>query len=100
MLARGQRTLSRRGYPRPRRTSGHRSRCLRFGGSSFGRFSRRFLLRQLVEMLANELRMREIERTGVRLFFCDADLGQVLDQHFGLDLEFPGQLVNSNLIRI
>src|SRR5580704_17386567 len=36
----------------------------------------------------------------MRLFLGDADFRQVLDQNFRFDLEFPGQLINSYLIRI
>jgi hypothetical protein len=55
---------------------------------------------ETVEMFPREFRVLEIERAGVRLFLLDADLRQEVDQHFGLNLEFPRQLVNSNLIRI
>jgi hypothetical protein len=36
----------------------------------------------------------------VRLLFRDADLRQEIDQHFGFDFEFPGQLVDADLIGI
>jgi len=95
-------TLARNGrsLPRSRRWPRRRTRGLGFRCRGFCGLGCRFLLGQFVEMLTNQFRMREVERTGVRLFFRDADLWQVLDQHFGLDLKFPGQLVNSDLIRI
>jgi hypothetical protein len=49
-------------------------------------------------MLARELSMLDIDRTRVRLFLHDADLGQVIDQHLGLDLKFSRQFVDSDLI--
>jgi len=58
------------------------------------------LLSQRVEVLAHEFGMLDIERARVRLLLGDANLRQVLDQDFGLDLEFPGQLINSDLVRI
>ena len=36
----------------------------------------------------------------MRLFFCNTDFRQELDQDFRLHLEFARQLVNSNLIGI
>jgi hypothetical protein len=36
----------------------------------------------------------------VCLLFGDANFGQILNQDFRLDLEFPGELVYSDLIRI
>ncbi len=32
------------------------------------------------------------------LFFGDADLGQIIDQHLGLDLELSSQFINPDLI--
>jgi hypothetical protein len=49
-------------------------------------------------MFPNQLGVLHIERTRVRLFLRDADLRQVLDEHLGLDLEFPCQFVDANLI--
>jgi hypothetical protein len=49
-------------------------------------------------MFANEFGMVEVERARVCLLLGYADFGQVVDQDFRLDLELPGQLVNSNLI--
>jgi hypothetical protein len=64
------------------------------------RFGRSFLRRQSCEMFSRKLRMVEVERTRVRLFFRDTDFRQELDQDFRLHLEFARQLVNSNLIGI
>jgi hypothetical protein len=51
-------------------------------------------------MLAHQFGMLDIERARVRLFFGHSDLGQVLDQHFRFDLEFPREFVNPYLIRV
>ena len=59
-----------------------------------------FLRGQFLKVLPHLLRVVQVERTGVRLLFRDADLRQVVDQDFRLDLEFPGQLIDSNLIRV
>jgi len=39
-------------------------------------------------------------RTRVRLFLCDAETGQKVNDRFGLDLQFTGQFVDSNLIHV
>ena len=49
-------------------------------------------------MFAYEFGVIEVKRARVRFLFGDADFGQVVDQDFRLDLELPGQLVNSDLI--
>lgn len=51
-------------------------------------------------MLPHELGMGIVDRARVRLLLGDADFRQVLDQNFRFDLEFPGQLIDSDLIRI
>jgi hypothetical protein len=51
-------------------------------------------------MPSNFFRLIDFDRAGVRLLFFDADLGQVVDQHLGLDLEFPRQFIDSDLIGI
>jgi hypothetical protein len=51
-------------------------------------------------MFPHEFGVIEIERARVRLFIVDADFRQVIDQDFRLDLEFPRQLVNADLIWI
>jgi hypothetical protein len=51
-----------------------------------------------MEMLPRQLGVLDIERARVRLLVLDADLRQVVDQHLGLDLEFPRQFIDTNLI--
>jgi hypothetical protein len=51
-------------------------------------------------MFPREFGLVEIERARVRLLFSDADFRKEIDQHLRLNLKFPRQLVNSNLIRI
>ena len=51
-------------------------------------------------MLPRQLGVLEIERTRVRLLLGDADFRQKVDEHLGLDLKFPGQLIYTNLIGI
>jgi len=51
-------------------------------------------------MLPHKFRVVQVERARVRLLVRDADLWQVINQDFGLDLEFSGQLVNADLIWI
>jgi hypothetical protein len=53
-----------------------------------------------MKVLAHQFRVLDIEGTRVRLLLRDADFGQVLDQHLGLDFKLPGQLINPNLIGI
>jgi len=80
-----------------------RSRC----GAGARTFLRRFLRcfggsllrRELLEVLAHQFRVLDVERTRVRLLLGDANFRQVLDQGFRLDLQLPGQLINPDLIR-
>ncbi len=51
-------------------------------------------------MLAHQFRVFQVNRARVRLFFRDAGFGEVINQDFRLDLQFPRQLVNPDLIRI
>jgi hypothetical protein len=51
-------------------------------------------------MLPHQFGVVEVERARVRLLVRDADLGQIIDQDLGLDLEFSGQLVDADLIWI
>jgi hypothetical protein len=51
-------------------------------------------------MPPHQLGMVQIERTGVCLLVVDANLRQIIDQNFGLDLKLSGQLVNADLIWI
>jgi|HubBroStandDraft_4_1064222.scaffolds.fasta_scaffold00743_3 hypothetical protein len=79
-----------------------RSRRFRFRRHSLRLlcFSRSFLRRQTEKMFPRQLSVRIIDRARVRLLFGNANFGQILDQDFRLDLEFPGELVYSDLIRI
>jgi hypothetical protein len=51
-------------------------------------------------MLACEFRMLDVDRARVRFLFCNADLRQVVDQHLRLDLKFPREFVDSDLISV
>jgi len=44
--------------------------------------------------------MLHVDRARVRFLFGDADLRQVVDQHFRLDLEFPREFVDPDLISV
>jgi hypothetical protein len=92
-----------------RRLSRRRCSNSRFRGS-YGR-ARRLALRcnfcglgcrvrggEIVEMFPRQFGVLDIERARVRFLILDADLRQVVDQHLGLDLEFPCQLIDTNLI--
>jgi hypothetical protein len=48
-------------------------------------------------MLAHALGLVMFQRTRMRLFLFDANLGQVLDQNLSFDLEFARELVDANL---
>lgn len=50
------------------------------------------------EVLAGEFGVLDINRTRMGLLFLDANLGEILDQDLGLDLEFPGQFIYANLV--
>lgn len=80
-----------------RRSGGPRWFCLR---SYFCSFSRSFLFNKLLKVLPHQYGVLDIERTGMRLFIIDANFRQVINQDFGLDLEFPRQFVNADLIGI
>jgi len=96
--------------------SGRRSRRRRRGcrlaqrcpcGGIFGfligpclRFRVRFGLSLSLDCGANFYRNVSGDRTGVRLFFSYAETGQKVNDCFRFDLEFAGQLVNSDLIDI
>jgi hypothetical protein len=51
-------------------------------------------------MLAHQFRVLQIDRARVRLFFRDTGFREVVNQDFRLDLQFPRQLVNPDLIGI
>jgi hypothetical protein len=59
-----------------------------------------FSSRQAAEMLAHQFRMLQVDRARVRLFFRDAGFRKIVNQDFRLDLQFPCQLVNPDLIGI
>jgi hypothetical protein len=87
----------RRRSSRFRRRGRSRSRAwgLGFGGffGVFGGFG------EGLEVLAREFGVLDINGTRVGLLLGDADLREILDEDFGLDLEFPGQLVDADLVR-
>ncbi len=56
-----------------------------------------FAARGLEEVSADELGMIDINGAGVRLFFGDADLRQIVENHTRLYLEFSCQLVDADL---
>jgi hypothetical protein len=49
-------------------------------------------------MLAHQYGVLDVDRARVRLFFGDADLGKIIDQHLGLDFQLSGQFIDSDLI--
>jgi hypothetical protein len=53
---------------------------------------------EILEMLADQYRVLDVDGAGVRLLFGDANLGQIVDQHLGLDFKFTRQFVNSDLV--
>jgi hypothetical protein len=78
------------------------SRCRTRGLGLCGRlrgFGCFFLRSQIAKMFPRQFGVFDIERARVRLFIFDADLRQEVDEHLGLDLEFPRQLVDTNLIK-
>jgi hypothetical protein len=95
---------------RLRAHSCRRSRCRRgrlrrwlFRGRGFRRLCRFlsfFGSRQAAEMLAHQFRVLQVNRARVRLFFRDTGFREVVNQDFRLDLQFPRQLVNPDLIGI
>jgi hypothetical protein len=60
----------------------------------------RFLFRSAQKLLAHFLSDVGRNRARVRLLFRDAIPGQQINNGFRLDLEFAGQLVNSDLIDV
>jgi hypothetical protein len=69
---------------------------LRFGS----RFRLRFLFGGSLDFFAHLLRDIGRNRARVRLLFRDAIAGQQVNNGFGLDLEFSGQFVDSDLIYV
>jgi len=66
-----------------------------FSGGGFGG---RFGVGERMEVLAHLLGSGDVNRTGVRLFFGDAHRRQEFEDELRLDLEFPGQVVDTNLV--
>jgi hypothetical protein len=79
--------------------SGSGSRRLRLWRGLRG-LSGGFLIGELLEMFPHQYGVLDIDRAGMRLLLRDADFRQVIDQDLRLDLEFPRQFVNADLIRI
>jgi hypothetical protein len=90
----------RRRRSRLRWSNGGGANGFRFGRGDLRRFRGRFLLREAEEVLAHQLRIFDVERARVGLLLLDADLGQVVDQHLGLDLKLSRQLVDTDLIDV
>jgi len=72
----------------------------RGGSSLLGSFRSNLGRSELLKVFANLFRGFDVNRTGVRLLFGDAYLRQVIEDYPGLDLEFAGQFVNADLVRI
>jgi len=86
-----------RGGSHPR---GLRSRILRFFFRLGSRFHLRFGFGGSLKIFAHFLSDVCGDRARVRLLFRDAVPGQQVNDGFGFDLEFAGQLVNSDLIYV
>ncbi len=83
-----------------RRSCGWLGRWFGLCSSDLGllfRFGRSFRVSFSVKMLAYLLRLVVLKRTRMGFLLGNPDLRQVLDQDFGLDLEFPRKLVDANL---
>lgn len=63
-------------------------------------FSSCFGFSKAQEMLPHKFSVIQVKRARVGLLVRDADLRQIINQDFGLDLEFSGQLVDADLIWI
>jgi hypothetical protein len=86
-----------------RSRSGSQSRSLRGAFFGFllrfgGRFCPRFRFRHALNLLAHFFRDVSRDRTRVRLLFRNTIAGQKVNDSLRFDLEFAGQLINSNLI--
>jgi len=84
-----------RSHPR-----GFRSRFLRFFFSFGSRFRLRFLFGGPLNFFAHFHGNVRGDRARVRLLFRDAIPGQQVNDGFGLDLEFAGKFVDSDLIYV
>jgi hypothetical protein len=80
------------GFDRPRRRRGRLRR--RFHG---GRGLRGASFAAVFDSMAHLQRDVVVKRTRMGLFIVDAQLGQQIEDHVGLYLEFARQLVNANL---
>jgi hypothetical protein len=89
--------LCRRSRSHPR---GLGSSVLRFFFCFGNRLSVRFLFGGSLNLFAHLLRDVRRDRARVRLLFRHPVPGQQVNDGFGLDLEFAGQLVNSDLIYV
>ena len=79
---------------------GLRSRFLRFLFRFGSRFRLRFLFGGSLNLLAHFLSDVRGDRARVRLLFRDAIPGQQVNDGLGLDLEFAGKFVDSDLIYV
>jgi hypothetical protein len=61
---------------------------------------RSFRFGQVPKMLANFLGSGQFNGAGMRLFFGDASLGQIINDRLGLDLQVTCEFIDSNLIRV
>ncbi len=52
----------------------------------------------LRKVLLDALGFVDLDGAGVRLFLCDTDLDQNVENGFALNLEFSGQVIDSNLV--
>ncbi len=52
----------------------------------------------VAEMCLHSLRLVNADGTGVCFLFCDTDLREHVEDRFALHLEFPCQVINSNLV--
>jgi hypothetical protein len=59
-----------------------------------------FSSRQAAEMLAHQFGVLQVNRARVRLFFRNAGFRKIVNQDFRLDLQFPRQFINPDLIGI
>ena len=86
-----------RGWFHPRSSSSS-FLCFFFGFG--GSFSLRFGFGLAANLLAHFFSDVRWNRARMRLLFRDAVLRQQVNNGFGLDLELPGQFVDSDLIRV
>jgi hypothetical protein len=51
-------------------------------------------------MLAHEFGVVQVQRARMSLLLGDTDLGKIVDQNLGLDLQLTGQFINSDLVDV